>query len=142
MASYTKTSKKTGAVLWIAQGFLALLFLFAGGVKLAMPIAALAQQSSMPGPFMKFIGVAEVFGAIGLILPGLLRIRTELTSIAAAGLVIIMIGATTTTAATLGVGPSLFPLIVGVLSSFVGYGRWRLVPIAPAATTRALHAAA
>ena len=57
--------------LWIVQGLLALLFLFAGGMKLVMPIEALTEQTSLPGLFVRFIGVAEVLGAIGLILPGL-----------------------------------------------------------------------
>src|SRR5712692_9135189 len=60
--------------LWIVQGVLALLFLFAGGMKLVMPIEALTEQMPLPGAFVRSIGVAEVLGAMGLILPGLLRI--------------------------------------------------------------------
>ncbi len=63
-------------VLWIVQGLLALLFLFAGGMKLVLPLEALTEQMPQPGLFLRFIGVAEVFGAIGLILPGLLGIRS------------------------------------------------------------------
>jgi hypothetical protein len=70
--------------LWIVQGLLALIFLFAGGVKLVLPIEALTKQMSLPGPFVRFIGVAEVLGALGLVLPGLLRIRPGLTPLAAA----------------------------------------------------------
>ena len=80
--------------LWIVQVLLALLFLFAGGTKLIQPIEVLTQQTPLPGLFVRFIGVAEVLGAIGLILPGLLRIRPWLTPLAAIGLGIIMIGAT------------------------------------------------
>ena len=54
-------------------------------------------------------------GAIGLILPGLLRLRPGLTPLAAAGLVIIMIGATVLTRASGGVAPALIPLVVGLL---------------------------
>jgi len=79
------TTKKPGVVLWFIQGLLAALFLFAGGFKLALPLVALAKLSSLSAPFLKFIGVCEVTGAIGLILPGLLHIRTELTPLAAAG---------------------------------------------------------
>ena len=114
--------------LWIVQGLLALLFLFAGGMKLVMPIEALTQQTPLPGLFVRFIGVAEVLGAVGLILPGLLRIRPGLTPLAAAGLVIIMIGATVLTLAGGDAVPALMPLVVGLLSAFVAYGRWRLVP--------------
>src|SRR6266536_4128532 len=90
---------KTGVVLWIVQGLLALAFLFAGGMKLILPIEEMTKQTPLPGLFLRFIGVAEVLGAVGLILPGLLRIRPGLTPLAAAGLVIIMLGATVVTLA-------------------------------------------
>ena len=114
--------------LWIVQGLLAALFLFAGGMKLILPLEALTGPVPLPGLFVRFIGVAEVLGAIGLILPGLLRIRPGLTPLAAAGLVIIMIGATTLTLAGGDVALALIPLMVGFLSAFVAYGRWRLAP--------------
>ena len=118
--------------LWIIQGLLAALFLFAGGTKLILPLDVLTSMGSpnqiaLPGWFVRFIGVVEVLGALGLILPGLLRIRPGLTPLAAAGLVIIMIGATVLTLAADGVAPALIPLVVGLLSAFVAYGRWRLV---------------
>ena len=110
--------------LWAAQGLLALLFLFTGGMKLVLPIAAMTRQMPLPGLFLRFIGLAEVLGAIGLILPGLLRIRQELTPLAAAGLAVIMIGATALTLSTAGAAPALMPLITGILAAFVAYGRW------------------
>jgi hypothetical protein len=109
--------------LWIVQGLLALLFLFTGGMKLVLPIKALTEQMPLPGLFVRFIGVCEVLGAIGLILPGLLRIRRGLTPLAAAGLVIIMIGATVITLKSVGVALALIPLVVGLLLVFVAYGR-------------------
>src|SRR5258706_9272257 len=111
--------------LWILQGLLAALFLFAGGTKLVLPIEEMTKQVPLPGLFLRFIGVAEVLGAIGLILPGLLHIRPGLTPLAAAGLVIIMIGATVITLAKVSAVMALFPLVVGLLLSFVIYGRWR-----------------
>jgi hypothetical protein len=116
-------------VLWIVQGLLALLFLFAGGMKLVLPIESMAGPVTLPGAFLRFLGVVETLGAIGLILPSLMRIRPGLTPLAAAGLVIVMIGATVITFATGPVGPALIPLVVGLLAAFVAYGRWRLVPI-------------
>jgi len=118
--------------LWIVQGLLAALFLFAGGTKLILPLDVLMSMGSpnqiqLPGWFVRFIGVAEVLGALGLILPGLLHIRPGLTPLAAIGLVIIMIGATVITLAGGDVAPALIPLLVGLLSAFVAYGRWRLV---------------
>jgi hypothetical protein len=118
-------------VLWIVQGLLALLFLFAGGVKLIMPLEELAAQSGLPGPLILFIGLAEVLGALGLLLPGVTGIRPGLTPLAAAGLAIIMLGATVLTAAGVGGGTpvtALIPLVVGLLAAFVAYGRWRLAP--------------
>ena len=115
-------------VLWTIQGLLALLFLWAGGFKLVMPLEKLTGPIPLPGPFLRFIGVAEVLGALGLILPGLLRIRPGLTPLAAAGLVIIMIGVTALTLAGSAIAPALFSLAVGLLAAFVAYGRWRLAP--------------
>ena len=116
-------------ILWLVQGLLALIFLYAGGIKLVLPIEVMTQQMPLPLPgwFLRFIGVAEVLGAIGLILPGLLGIRPVLTPLAALGLVIIMIGATVLTLVGFvpgGVALALIPLVVGLLSAFVAYGRW------------------
>jgi hypothetical protein len=123
-------STKTRTLLWTAQALLAALFLFAGGMKLAIPTDVLAAQAQMPGTFLKFIAVAEVLGALGLVLPALLRIRPVLTPAAAAGLAIIMVGATVTGLVTIGVGAAIMPLIVGIAAGFVAYGRLRLAPVA------------
>ncbi len=116
------------AALWIVQALLAALFLLAGGMKLVLPVQQMTGDLTLPGWFLRFIGVAEVLGALGLILPGLLRIRPGLTPLAAAGLVIIMIGATGLSLATGPVVTALVPLITGLLAAFVAYGRWRLRP--------------
>jgi hypothetical protein len=110
--------------LWIVQTLLAAIFLFSGGTKLILPLEELTGQMPLPGLFVRFIGVAEVLGAIGLILPWLLRIRPGLTPLAAVGLVIIMIGATVLTLAGGDGALALIPLVVGLLSAFVAYGRW------------------
>ncbi len=114
--------------LWIIQILLALLFLFAGGTKLYFSPEVLAamgppNQVHLPGLFIQFIGVCEVLGALGLVLPGLLRIRPQLTFLAAVGLLIIMIGAVVVTIAGPGVGAAIQPLVIGLLCSFVAYGR-------------------
>ncbi len=109
--------------LWTVQVLLALLFLFAGGMKLILPIKALTDQTPLPGFFLRLIGVAEVLGALGLVLPGLLKIRPDLTRLAAVGLVLIMIGATILTLVTAKVALALIPLAVGLLLAFVVYGR-------------------
>ena len=74
--------------LWVVQVLLALLFLWAGGIKLVLPLEQLAGPPGsvqLPGAFVRFIGVAELLGGLGLILPALLRIRPGLTPLAAAG---------------------------------------------------------
>lgn len=116
--------------LWIVQALLAALFLFAGGMKLVMPIEEMMKQMPLPLPgwFLRFTGVVELLGAIGLILPWLLRIRPGLTPLAAVGLVIVMIGATVYTLAASDVASAPMPLVVGILCAFVAYGRWRLAP--------------
>jgi hypothetical protein len=126
---------KLNVVLWIIQTLLALLFLFAGGVKLILPVAAMAKQVALPGSFLRFIGVCEVLGAIGLILPGITKIRMGLTSLAASGLVIIMIGATWITVAKASLASALFPCAVGLLAAFVAYGRSRLAPLRESSRT-------
>ena len=73
-------------VLWVVQVLLAALFLFAGVMKLVMPLDQLAGPVELPGAFIRFIGVVEALGALGLILPALLRIRPGLTPLAAVGL--------------------------------------------------------
>jgi hypothetical protein len=128
------TTRAANIRLWTVQSLLAALFLFAGGMKFAMPIDVLAQQSHMSGVFIRFIGVCEVLGAFGLVLPGLFRIKTELTALAASGLVIIMIGATTITFAQGQVGGAIVPFVVGVLATVVARGRWQWSPTAARAS--------
>lgn len=119
-------------ILWIIQCLLALLFIFSGSMKFVMSVEEMNRQSPvvLPGLFIHFIGVCEVLGGLGLILPSLLRIKPILTPLAAAGLTIIMIGATVITL----MGPmktgALLPLVTGLLCIFVAYGRLRAKPIA------------
>jgi hypothetical protein len=122
---YSQRRPVVTSALWIVQGLLALLFLWAGGMKLVLPLDKLAGPIPLPGLFVRFIGVAEVLGAIGLILPRLLNIRHGLTPLAAVGLLIIMIGATVITLMSGEIGMAVMPLVVGLLLVFVAYGRWR-----------------
>jgi hypothetical protein len=113
-------------VLWIIQILLALLFLFAGLTKLfpIIPMPPPPPNMWMPPMwFLKFIGVCELLGALGLVLPGLLRRQQYLTPLAAVGLTILMIGAVVVTVMTMGVAASVTPLVVGLLCAFVAYGR-------------------
>ena len=120
--------KKSSALLWTAQALLAALFIFAGGMKLTMPAAALQAVATLPVPFLRFIGVMEVLGAIGLVLPGVLRIRRELTPFAGMGLMLIMTGATVITLEGGQVGPALVPFVVGLVAVSVVVGRRGWLP--------------
>ncbi len=112
-------------VLWVIQWLLALLFLFTGTSKLMTPAAQLSQQMpSLSGGLLHFVGVCEILGALGLVLPRLLNIAVWLTPLAAALLVIIMIGATVE---TLAAGPIVaLPIVTGLLCMVVAWGRWRI----------------
>ncbi|HVE87858.1 MAG TPA: DoxX family protein [Myxococcales bacterium] len=126
-----RPTRKTNALLWTVQLLLALLFLFAGVMKLISPLAELERQSGgMSGLFLKLIGLAEALGAVGLIAPGLAKIGRTLTPLAAAGLLIIMVGAVMLTVQGGAVAPALVPLVVGALCALVAYGRWRVQPVA------------
>ena len=114
-----------GIGLWIAQALLAALFMFAGGFKLVASAEAMSQGPVvLPIAFLRFIGACEVLGAIGLILPGVFRIHRELTPLAATGLVIIMIGATTLTAASGEISGAVMPLVAGIMAITIARGRW------------------
>ena len=127
--------------LWIVQGLLAALFLFAGGAKLVLPLDQMTGPVALPGWFLRFIGAAEVLGALGLVLPGLLRIRPGLTPLAATGLVIIMIGATIVMWVGGVIAVALMNLVVMLLTAFVAYGRWRLAPLSGSSRSAALGSA-
>ena len=122
--------KKSNVMLWTVQGLLAVLFLFAGISKLVLPLDQMAGPVALPGFFLRFLGVAETLGAIGLLLPALLKIRPALTPGAAAGLVIIMIGATVITGIGGPAATALIPLAVALLAATVAYGRRGLLRVA------------
>ena len=115
--------KNSRVALWVVQSVLAALFLFAGGMKLVAPAADLARMSALSPAFLKFIGACEVLGALGLVLPGIFRVRRTLTPLAAAGLVVIMVGAVVVTAVTQNVPSAIFPLVIGALAALVAVGR-------------------
>lgn len=122
----------TTKVLWIAQVLLALAMLSAGIIKLISADELLTSYYPLfPAVFIRFIGVCEILGAIGLVVPAALRIRPELTPLAAAGIAIIMAGAVISTIAMGAPSAIAMPLILFLLAVFIAYGRWNLAPIAP-----------
>ena len=117
---------RKSTALWIVPGLLAAMFLLAGVPKLVMS----AEQMAAPGPiqvpvlFVRFIGVCEILGAIGMVLPGLTGIKPGLTPLGAAGLVIIMIGATVVNLVDGPAVAAILTVILGLMAAYVVYGRW------------------
>ena len=123
-------------VLWVLQILMALAYLNAGYLKTFRPIQEIAPTifwvTSVPEPLVRFIGISELLGAIGLILPALLKIRPEFTTLAAAGLTVVMLLA------------NIFHIVRGeyfvlpmtgiffLVVAFIAYGRWKLSPITSA----------
>ncbi len=113
-------------VLWALQGLLGGVFIFAGAIKLLLPIHDIAAQTGVSGGLLRFVAVCEVLGALGLLLPGRLKFGKVLTPLAAAGLVLIMCGAVVVSMNTGGIKTALFPFAVGLWAAFIGWGRLKV----------------
>jgi len=124
-----RRGKGLSVALWTTQIVLAALFLFSGAMKFITPAAQMSKQTTLPLSFIYFIGVCEMLGGVGLILPALLRILPVLTPLAASGLVIIMLGATYVSR-SMG-WTAIIPFVIGLIAAFIAYGRFRLRPIQP-----------
>jgi uncharacterized membrane protein YphA (DoxX/SURF4 family) len=120
--------------LWIVQALLALVFLASGARKLAPPevarVKATPLLADLPLPFVRFIGAAELLGAIGLILPGATKIAPVLTPAAAVGIALLMLCATLVHAARREYAKIGLTCGLLLLAVFAAYGRLVLVPIA------------
>jgi putative oxidoreductase len=118
--------------LWILQILLALVFLAHGLMFVSPPPEIAAQMNAaLPRWFQLFLGIAEVLAAIGLTLPGLTRIRPGLVPAAAVGIMIVMISATALHLWRREFGPAGTTIVLLLIATFVAYGRWRRLPIAP-----------
>lgn len=122
-------------VLWAVQIAAALAFLGAGVSKLITPADELVQTmpwvTAMPGWLIVFISVAEIAGALGLILPALTRIQPQLTPLAGAGLALVMLFAMIFHITRSEFSDLVPNLVLLLLAAFAAYGRWKLLPIAP-----------
>lgn len=132
-ASSSRRSRGLVVGLWVAQILLALVFGFAGLMKLVTPIDELAKNAAWikdSAVLIRFIGTSEVAGALGMLLPSLTRIMPRLTSLAALGLFTVMVLAT---GFHLLRGEARFTpmtIALGALAAFVAWGRYRWAPIA------------
>jgi hypothetical protein len=143
MNTQTKTpSKILNVSLWAAQGLLAFAFLGAGVMKLTTPQAQLvadgmAWAGRVPEALIPFIGAVEVLGALGLLLPAILRIAPKLTPLASVGLLTVM-GLAGAEHALNGEFSHIVPAVVlGGLAGFVAWGRLRAAPINPRTSNKA-----
>ena len=119
-------------VVWVLQVLLAVAFL-AHALLFLFPPAEMVEMmnASISPAFRLFLGVAEVLAALGLTLPGLTRIQPWLISWAAAGLMIIMIGATVLHVMRDELSSALTTAILFIMATVVAYMRWKVIPIAP-----------
>ncbi|MDX2283937.1 MAG: DoxX family protein [Bacteroidia bacterium] len=128
-------SKAVNLLLWTAQILLGLLFALAGAMKATLPLDQLAQMMawvpSFPPALVRFVGISDFLGGIGLILPAALRIRPQLTSWAAIGLSVIMVLAAALHASRgeyAGIGVNAVFLLMLL---FIAWGRMKIAPIQP-----------
>ncbi len=116
-------------VLWVVAGVLAVAFLGAGLMKLAQPKKKLAESGmgwtdDFSDGAVKGIGVLEVLGALGLILPAVFDVATVLVPIAATGLALLMLGAAATHARRKEPSMIVVNLVLFALAAFVAWGRF------------------
>ncbi len=134
-----KAARGLNIGLWIAQALLALAFGMAGMMKLLTPIEELAKNADWvlahPG-LMRFIGISEVAGALGILLPALTRMKPALTRLAAVGLLMIMVLASAFHISRGEFNHLPATVILGALAAFVAWGRYRKAPIAPRGQSR------
>ena len=121
-----------GIALWAVQVLLATAFLVSGGAKLSQPKEKLVKNLAWVEDFsqgtVRIIGVLEVLGAIGIVLPALTGILPWLTPLAALGLVLTMIGAALTHLRRAEYSVITVPAVLLILAAFVAYGRFFVLP--------------
>ena len=134
-ATTGRSSRTVHVALWITQALLTAVFLLVGYTHAIAPIAvAIARApwvASLPVPLVRFIGVTELAGALGVLLPAATRIQPALTPLAAAGLSTIMVLAIPFHMLRGETQEIAINLVLGALAAFVAWGRARRAPIAP-----------
>lgn len=119
-------------LLWVLQVMMGVYFIGVGVMHFTLPPGLPAQMSWMYelAPALHwFSGTAEILGGLGLILPGLAKIKTRLTPLAAAGLALVMLGAIFWHLQRGEVQNIAFNVVLALLVGFIAYGRWRLRPL-------------
>ena len=117
-------------VLWVLQILLAIAFFLHGWLLLSPPLELVDALNSLMLPaFRIFLGVAEVLAAVGLIVPGVIRIQPWLVSCAAAALLPVMVGATVLHISRGENSSAMITALLFVLLAFVAYMRWKVRPL-------------
>jgi uncharacterized membrane protein YphA (DoxX/SURF4 family) len=118
-------------VLWILQVLLGVVFIAAGynhGFNIDKARTQMKWMTAVPDNMLRFIGVSEILGGIGLILPAVLGILPQLVAWAAVGLAVIMLLAAVFHLTRREYGAVVMNLVLFALAAFVAYGRFVLVP--------------
>jgi putative oxidoreductase len=127
-----RTARAIGIALWVLQVLLAAAFLAHGWFTVAPPAEMVAMINAQIGEGLRiFIGVAELLAAAGLILPAATRILPILTSLAAAGLMIVMSSATILHLSRGESSSAISTTVLLVLVTIVAFMRWKVAPITP-----------
>ena len=135
MKTEVKNNKGLNIALWAAQILLSLGFLMFGIMKLTQPIEELSKSlpwvTQVPAGLVRFIGISEFLGGLGLLLPSVLRTRPSLTPWAALGLLIIMVLAFIFHTVKGQYNVLMGSVIMGALAFFIFWGRLKKAPILP-----------
>ena len=128
-----KNNKALNIGLWIAQGLLAVMFIMAGVMKVTQPIEELAVSlpwvTSSPVSLIRFIGISELLGGLGLLIPGIFRFKPFLTIWAALGLAIIMVLAAIFHASKGEYSAIITNILIMGIALFIAWGRSKKAPI-------------
>ncbi|HLT30595.1 MAG TPA: DoxX family protein [Myxococcaceae bacterium] len=134
VVSSSSSSKGLRIALSIAQALLGVMFFMVGLMKTFQPLEAIGASLpwvlEYPAALTRFIGISELAAGVGLVLPGLLRIKPFLVPLAAAGLVVVMILAAGFHALRGEFGAIPMNLVLGGLAAFIAWGRHKKAPIA------------
>jgi len=134
MTSQQKRSTTLHVVLWITQAILAMLFIGTGIFKLVTPVSTLADMWPWAGEYsgmLRFTGIIDLIGGIGVILPTPIRIKPNLASLAALGCAALMLSAIVFHFSR-GEGPNtLFNFVILGLALFVFWGRKSEAKVSP-----------
>lgn len=135
MTNSNSSSKRLNIALWVVQSLLAAMFLMAGANKLFQSLPELSKMlpwvTQVPEGLVRFIGISELLGGLGILLPSILRIKPNLTSLAALGLAVVMLLATLFHISKGETSVIAMPIIFMALAVFVAWGRLKKVPIQP-----------